>query len=318
MNPSRASAVLALIGNTPTVPLLFEAEGVTIYAKCEFRNPSGSVKDRFAAAVITDAERRGWLRPDSIILECTSGNTGIALSMIGAAKGYRVTILMSEEASHERRRLIRQFGAELILFKSGGRYQTGINLSREMAAKDSRYFLPRQFENPLNATDHEHSTGQEILRQVDGPIDAVVAGYGTGGTLAGVGRAVKQRYPKAKIFAMEPAEAALLCGEMPCCHRIEGVADGFIPELLRSARVDGEIKVTSTEALAMARRLNREFGLLVGTSSGANVAAALKVARDLGPSGKVVTLLCDRAERYFSTALFDADESPSAEKRGPE
>ncbi|PYJ54962.1 MAG: cysteine synthase A, partial [Verrucomicrobia bacterium] len=191
MNPSRASAVLALIGNTPTVPLLFEAEGVTIYAKCEFRNPSGSVKDRFAAAVITDAERRGWLRPDSIILECTSGNTGIALSMIGAAKGYRVTILMSEEASHERRRLIRQFGAELILFKSGGRYQTGINLSREMAAKDSRYFLPRQFENPLNATDHEHSTGQEILRQVDGPIDAVVAGYGTGGTLAGVGRAVK-------------------------------------------------------------------------------------------------------------------------------
>ena len=318
MNPSRASAVLALIGNTPTVPLLFEPEGVTIYAKCEFRNPSGSVKDRFAAAVITDAERRGWLRPDSIILECTSGNTGIALSMIGAAKGYRVTILMSEEASHERRRLIRQFGAELILFKSDGRYQTGINLSREMAAKDSRYFLPRQFENPLNATDHEHSTGQEILRQVDGPIDVVVAGYGTGGTLAGVGRAVKQHYPKAKIFAMEPAEAALLCGEMPCCHRIEGVADGFIPELLRAAPVDGEIKVTSAEALTMARRLNREFGLLVGTSSGANVAAALKVARDLGPSGKVVTLLCDRAERYFSTALFDADESPSAEKRGPE
>jgi len=312
MNPSRASAVLALIGNTPTVPLLFEPEGVTIYAKCEFRNPSGSVKDRFAAAVITDAERRGWLRPDSIILECTSGNTGIALSMIGAAKGYRVTILMSEEASHERRRLIRQFGAELILFKSDGRYQTGINLSREMAAKDSRYFLPRQFENPLNATDHEHSTGQEILRQVDGPIDAIVAGYGTGGTLAGVGRAVKQRYPKAKIFAMEPAEAALLCGEMPCCHRIEGVADGFIPELLRAAPVDGEIKVTSAEALAMARRLNREFGLLVGTSSGANVAAALKVARDLGPSGKVVTLLCDRAERYFSTALFDVDESQSA------
>jgi len=312
MNPSRASAVLALIGNTPTVPLLFEAEGVTIYAKCEFRNPSGSVKDRFAAAVITDAERRGWLRPDSIILECTSGNTGIALSMIGAAKGYRVTILMSEEASHERRRLIRQFGAELILFKSGGRYQTGINLSREMAAKDSRYLLPRQFENPLNATDHEHSTGQEILRQVDGPIDAVVAGYGTGGTLAGVGRAVKNRYPKAKIFAMEPAEAALLCGEMPCCHRIEGVADGFIPELLRTASLDGEIKVTSAEALAMARRLNREFGLLVGTSSGANVAAALKVARDLGPSGKVVTLLCDRAERYFSTALFDAESGTAA------
>src|SRR2546423_11028666 len=153
-----------------------------------------------------------------------------------------------------------------------------------MAAKDSRYFLPRQFENPLNATDHEHSTGQEILRQVDGPIDGFVAGYGTGGTLAGVGRAIKQRYPAAKIFAMEPAEAALLCGEMPCCHRIEGIADGFIPELLRTAPVDAEIKVTSAEALVMARRLNREFGLLVGTSSGAYVAAALTVASDLRPA----------------------------------
>jgi len=308
MNSTRASAVLGLIGNTPTVPLRFEEEGVTIYAKCEFLNPSGSIKDRFAAAVIVDAERRGLLQPDSIILECTSGNTGIALSMIGAAKGYRVTILMSAEASVERRRLIQQFGAELILFKSGGRYQTGIDLSREMAAKDKRYFLPRQFENPLNAADHEHSTGLEILRQVPGPIDAVVAGYGTGGTLAGVGRAVKTRFPKAKILAMEPAEAALLCGEMPCCHRIEGVADGFIPELLRSAALDGEVKISSAEALAMARRLNREFGLLVGTSSGANVSAALKVARDLGPSGKVVTLLCDRAERYFSTALFENEK----------
>src|SRR5262249_45036588 len=138
--PARDAAVVSLIGNTPVVPLQFEPEGLTIYAKCEFLNPSGSIKDRFAAAVITDAERRGLLQPDSIILECTSGNTGIALSMIGASKGYRVTILMSEEASHERRQLIRQFGAELILFKSGGRYQTGINLSREMAARDNRYF----------------------------------------------------------------------------------------------------------------------------------------------------------------------------------
>ena len=170
MKLSRASPVLDLIGNTPTLPLQFEPEGLTVYVKCEFLNPSGSIKDRFAAAVVTDAERRGLLRPDSIILECTSGNTGIALSMIGAARGYRVTILMSEEASHERRQLIRQFGAELILFKSEGRYQTGITLSREMAAGDSRYFLPRQFENPLNADDHELSTGQEILRQVPGPI----------------------------------------------------------------------------------------------------------------------------------------------------
>ena len=311
MNANRATAILDLIGNTPMATLHFDPEGATIYAKCEFLNPSGSIKDRLAKGVILDAEQRGLLRPDSIILECTSGNTGIALAMVGAAKGYSVTVLMSEGASHERRKLIRQLGAELILFKSGG-YQTGIDLSREMAAKDRRYFLPRQFENPLNPEDHERTTGQEILRQVPGPIDAVVAGYGTGGTLAGVGRAIKQRYPEAKVLAMEPAEAALLCGEMPCCHMIEGVADGFIPELLRTAPIDGEVKVTSAEAIAMARRLSRQFGLLVGTSSGANVTAALKVAQEHGPASKIVTLLCDRAERYFSTSLFQTGESIGA------
>jgi len=287
------------------VTLRFEPEGLSILAKCEFLNPSGSIKDRLAKTVLVDAERRGLLRPDSIILECTSGNTGIALSMVGAAMGYRVAILMSAGASEERRRLIRQLGAELILFESAGRYQTGIEMSREMAAKDSRYFLPRQFENPLNAADHEHETGQEILSQVDGPIDAFVTGFGTGGTLAGCGKAIKARWPKARIIAMEPAEQALLAGECPCCHFIEGVADGFIPPLLRGAPLDGEVKVTSAGAMAMTRRLQREFGLLVGTSSGANMVAALQLARELGPSAKVVTLLCDRAERYFSTALFD-------------
>jgi cysteine synthase A len=301
----RADAVLSLIGNTPLVPLHFSPEGFTIHAKCEFLNPSGSIKDRFAKCVIVDAEERGLLRPDSIILECTSGNTGIALSMVGAAKGYRVKILMSEGASQERRLLIQQLGAELILFKSEGRYQTGIEMSREMAAKDERYFLPRQFENLLNVEDHEHQTGQEILRQVPGAIDAFVTGYGTGGTLAGCGKAIKTRYPKGRIIAMEPAEQALLAGECPCCHFIEGVADGFIPPLLRSAPLDGEIKVTSADAMAMTRRLQREFGLLVGTSSGANVTAALRLAHELGPAATVVTLLCDRAERYFSTKLFE-------------
>ena len=303
--------MLALIGNTPLVPLRFEPEGVTLHVKCEFLNPSGSVKDRLARCVILDAEERGLLRPDSIILECSSGNTGIALSMVGAAKGYRVTILMSEGASQERRRLIRQLGAELILFRSAGRYQTGIEMSREMAVKDARYFLSRQFENPLNPEDHEHSTGQEILRQIGGPVDAFVTGFGTGGTLAGCGKAIKARWPQARILAMEPAEAALLAGECPCCHFIEGVADGFIPPLLRDVALDGSVKVRSAEAMAMTRRLHREFGLLVGTSSGANVAAALQIARELGPRAAVVTLLCDRAERYFSTALFDegAEES---------
>jgi cysteine synthase A len=303
--PHRAEAVLSLIGHTPMVTLRFEPEGLTLHAKCEFLNPSGSIKDRLAKTVLVDAERRGLLRPDSIVLECTSGNTGIALSMVGAAMGYRVAILMSAGASEERRRLIRQLGAELILFESAGRYQTGIEMSREMAAKDSRYFLPRQFENPLNVADHEHETGQEILGQAEGPIDAFVTGFGTGGTLAGCGKAIKARWPKARILAMEPAEQALLAGETPCCHFIEGVADGFIPPLLRDAPLDGNIKVTSAGAMAMTRRLQRQFGLLVGTSSGANVVAALELARELSPSAKVVTLLCDRAERYFSTSLFD-------------
>jgi cysteine synthase A len=301
----RASTVLSLIGNTPLVPLFFEPEGLTIYAKCEFLNPSGSIKDRLAKTVLVDAERRGLLNPDSIILECSSGNTGIALSMLGAAMGYRVSILMSKGASIERRHLIRQLGAELILFESEGRYQTGIEMSREMAARDSRYFLPRQFENTLNVVDHQEHTGREIIAQLGAPVDAFVTGYGTGGTLAGVGKAIKAKYPDSRIYAMEPAEAALLAGEMPCCHHIEGVADGFLPQLLKDAPLDGEVKVSSAEAMAMTKRLHREFGLLVGTSSGANVTAALKLAKDGGPGKRIVTLLCDRAERYFSTSLFD-------------
>lgn len=320
MNPSitglRSEVVLSLIGNTPLVPLRFEPEGATIYAKCEFLNPSGSIKDRLARTVLVDARKRGLLKPDSIILECTSGNTGIALSMVGAALGYHVAILMSAGASEERRMLIRQLGGELILFDSAGRYQTGIEMSREMAAKDPRYFLTRQFENPLNVEDHESGTGLEILQQMAGPIDAFVSGFGTGGTLAGCGKAIKHRWPNARIIAMEPAEHALLAGEMPCCHFIEGVADGFIPPLLKDASIDSEVKIRSADALAMTMRLQREFGLLVGISSGANVAAALSVARELGPRARVVTMLCDRAERYFSTRLFTASASPDAGKQG--
>ena len=219
--------VLSLIGNTPLVPLRFKPEGITLLAKCEFLNPSGSIKDRLAKTVLVEAIEHGRLRPDSIILECTSGNTGIALSMVGAALGYHVTILMSSTASEERRSLIRQLGAELILFESGGMYQTGIELSRKMAAEDSRYFLPRQFENPLNVEDHEHGTGQEILQQVNGPIDAFVTGFGTGGTLAGCGKAIKRRWPKARIVAMEPAEQALLAGE--CDLALAGAAAWLRP-----------------------------------------------------------------------------------------
>jgi cysteine synthase len=308
--------VLTLIGNTPLIPLRFEPEGVTLLAKCEFLNPSGSIKDRFAQCVVRDAEQRGLLRPDSIILECTSGNTGIALAMVGAARGYGVTILMSEGASVERRYLLRRFGAEVILIPSGQSYQAGIELSREMAAHDPRYFLPRQFENPLNTEDHEHYTGPEILRQVPGPIDAFVAGYGTGGSLGGCGRAIKARYPQARVVAMEPADDELHAAECRCCFCIEGVADhGFVPPLLRNAPLDATVKIQTDEAMQTTRRLHREFGLLVGTSSGANVAAALHVARDLPPNATIVTLLCDRAERYFSTPLFEEAEEVEGDHR---
>ena len=306
----RNEAVLSLIGSTPLVALRMEPEGMTIHAKCEFLNPSGSIKDRLAQCIILDAEKRGLLQPDSIILECTSGNTGISLAMLGAALGHRVAILMSDSVSGERRQLIQQLGAELILFQSGASYQTGIDLSLEMAANDRRYFLPCQFENPLNAEDHIHTTGQEILRQVPRAVDAFVAGFGTGGSLAGWGKAIKARCPDARVYAMEPDEAAMLSGEMPCCHWIEGVSGGFIPALLRTAPLDGTVKVKSTEAMAMTQRLKRQFGLLVGTSSGANVAAAVKIAQDLPPGACVVTLLCDRAERYFSTRLFADFTSP--------
>jgi cysteine synthase A len=303
-------AVLSLIGNTPLIRLRFELEGVTLLAKCEFLNPSGSIKDRFAQCVVADAEKRGLLRPDSIILECTSGNTGIALAMVGAARGYGVTILMSEGASVERRHLLWRFGAVVILLPTGGTYQAGIDRSREMAASDARYFLPRQFENPLNAEDHEHTTGQEILCQVPGPIDAFVAGYGTGGSLGGCGRAIKARHPAARIVAMEPAEDELHAAECRCCFCIEGVAGkGFVPPLLRTAPLDATVKISAEEAMQTTRRLHRQFGLLVGTSSGANVAAALRAARDLPPDATIVTLLCDRAERYFSTRLFGDDAS---------
>jgi len=300
----RGAPLLDLIGNTPIIPLRMEPENRTIWAKCEFLNPSGSIKDRLARTIITDAHSRGLLNEGSTILECTSGNTGIAFAMIGAACGYPVTIVMSERASGERRRIIEHFGAELILFSESG-YQHGIELTQQMAAKDSRYFLPRQFENPLNAWDHEHETGQEILKQAPCPIAAFVSGYGTGGTLAGCSRALKTANSSTKIFAMEPAESALLAGEEACCHWIEGIAGGFIPKLLQGVAIDGTCKVSSPDAIAMTRRLNRQFGLLVGSSSGANVAAALRIASSMPEDAVVATLLCDRAERYFSTRLFE-------------
>lgn len=307
--PKPAPEIFALIGRTPLLSLRFAAEGLMVHAKAEFANPSGSIKDRLALTILTDAQASGLLQPDSTVLECTSGNTGIALAMVGAALGLRVKILMSDTASIERRHLMRHFGAGVALFKPDRGYATGIELAEKMAAADARYFLPRQFSNPLNALDHEQHTGPEIITQMAEKVDAFVAGYGTGGTLSGCGRALRRHNPAVQIVAMEPAEAAMLSGESPCCHGIEGVAGGYVPPLLAGATIDRVEKVSSADALAMTRRLAREFGLLVGTSSGANVCAALCTARRLGPTARVVTILCDRAERYYSTKLFM--ESPA-------
>ncbi|MBX7121712.1 MAG: cysteine synthase family protein [Opitutaceae bacterium] len=296
--------ILSLIGNTPLIPLHFRAEGITLHVKCEYLNPSGSIKDRLALTILSDARKRGLLGPDTTVLECTSGNTGIALAMVGALFGVRVKILMSDTASVERRHLMRHFGAELQLFAATRGYVTGIEISESMAKEDSRYFLPRQFENPLNALDHLEHTGQEIISQMNGQVDAFVSGYGTGGTLNGVSRALRAHNPQVRIVAMEPAEAAMLSGESPCCHNIEGVAGGYIPPLIKGLKVDAKEKVASADAITMTRRLATEFGLLVGTSSGANVIAALRTAAQLPEGARVVTILCDRAERYYSTKLF--------------
>lgn len=293
------------VGNTPLIPLRFLPENLTLYAKCEFLNPSGSIKDRLARAVFDDAEQRGLLHSESIVLECSSGNTGIALAMQGAIRGYRVQIVLSEKASAERRQLIRQLGGEVIVVPAGS-LQSGIALTEEMAAKDSRYFLPRQFENSLNARDHEETTAQEILRQREGCVDAFISGYGTGGTLVGIARGLRLHLPCVHICAMEPAEAPLLSQGTYAPHPIEGVALGFVPSLLQQIRIDRVLPVSGTEALAMSRRLAREFGLPVGPSSGANVVAALWTAKQMGRGRSVVTLLCDRSERYFSTPLFAA------------
>ena len=310
--------LLGLIGETPLLPLHFPERGVTLHAKAEFLNPSGSIKDRLAAFILLDARRAGVLTPESIIVECTSGNTGIALAMVGAALGNRVRVLMTDSASVERRYLVQQLGAEIVLFQADAGYRTGIEMAERMAAEDSRVFLPRQFANPLNAQDHREHTAREILRQLPGRIDAVVSGYGTGGTLNGVGNGLRATHPGLRVVAMEPAEAAMLQGEAPCCHAIEGVSGGYLPPLLTGVVIDRIEKVSSAEAIAMARRLAREFGLLVGTSSGANVVAALQTAVTLRPGARIVTFLCDRAERYYSTKLFQQPATAAVTRTAPE
>jgi len=296
------SGLLDAIGNTPLIRLhrASEETGCTVFAKCEFMNPGGSIKDRIAKRIIEQAERRGALRPGMTILEVTSGNTGIALSMVGAAKGYRVLIMMPKTVSEERRSMIRSFGAELVLLDELLHMQSAVTHSRELAECDADIFLPSQFSNLDNPACHEHTTGPEILLQTGGGLDAFVMGVGTGGTLMGVGRALRNAGRRAEVVAVEADESAVMSGGPPGHHGIQGLADGFIPEIVKLDELDSIVRVKTNDAIAASQRLAREEGLLVGVSSGANVLGAMATARRLGPGHTVVTILPDRGERYLS------------------
>ena len=296
------SGVLDSIGHTPLI-LLKQASQATdclIYAKAEYMNPGGSIKDRIAKHIILEAERRGDLKPGATILEVTSGNTGIALAMVGAIRGYRVVIMMPESVSKERRNMIESLGAELHLLKEINDIQAAVRRSVELAKTQPDIFLPNQFSNADNAACHEQTTGPEIIRQAEGNIAAFVMGVGTGGTLMGVGRALHRADVPALIIAVEPDESAVMSGDPPGRHGIQGLADGFIPDLINLEEIDQIVRISTADAVAAAERLAREEGLLVGISSGANVLAATQVARDLGPGNTVVTVLPDRGERYLS------------------
>ena len=302
-----ANNITELIGNTPLVRLHRVTAGASaeVLAKLEFQNPGGSVKDRIALSMIEAAEVAGKLSPETIILEPTSGNTGIGLAMVAAAKGYRCTLVMPETMSLERRKLLKAFGAELVLTPGSEGMKGAIRIASEMAAADSHYFIPQQFENAANPAIHRRTTAEEIFRDTGGKLDIFVSGVGTGGTLTGVGQVLKTRLPGLKIVAVEPADSPVLSGGKPGPHKIQGIGAGFVPAILETDLIDEIIKVTNDEAMAMARRLPVEEGLLVGISSGAALHAALEVARRPENAGKrIVVIVPSNGERYLSTALF--------------
>ena len=290
--------VLDLIGNTPLVQL----GGETVFTKAEFLNPGGSIKDRVALAMIEGAERDGRLKPGSLIVEPTSGNTGIGVALVGRLKGYRVRIVMPEGMSEERKKLIRALGAEMVLTRDKEGIAGAVAHVRQMAERDPDIFVPQQFENPDNPRVHYEQTGPELWRQMEGKIACFVAGVGSGGTLQGVGTFLKERDAAARIVAVEPKNVSALLGHEPGLHQIQGIGDGFIPAVLDVSLVDEVVEVSDEDAIETTKQLGRDHGLLVGISSGANVWAARQLVRRI--HGNIATVLPDRAERYFSTALL--------------
>jgi len=309
--PKYIDSILDAVGNTPLVKVgrMAPATGANIFAKVECLNPGGSIKIRTALGMIEAAEQAGLLNEDSIIVEVTSGNQGISMALIGAVKGYKVRIVMPENMSIERRKLIQAYGAEVVLTPAGDNIQQAIEaalaVAHKMAAADPRVFLPKQFENPANPEIHRQTTAEEIIAQMEGTVDAFVSGFGTAGTITGIGEVLKKAYPNIKIIVAEPESAAILSGLEIGHHIQQGIGDGVIPPIMNTEIVDDIILVSDADALATARCLATAEGLLCGVSSGTNIWAAMRIAEKLGPGKNVVTILPDTGERYLSTALFD-------------
>lgn len=304
--------ILEAMGNTPLIRLNHMAElgSAQILVKFEGLNVGGSIKTRTAYNMIREAESRGLIHDDTVIVEPTSGNQGIGLALVGAVRGYETKIIMPDSVSEERRKLVEHYGAEVILIHDAGNIgaciEECLQTALDMARKDPRVFVPQQFENPANPAVHKIQTGLEILEQADGPIHGFCSGIGTGGTITGVGETLKEKNPDMEIWAVEPEHAAILSGGSIGTHLQMGIGDGLIPDILNQQIYDEVCIITDEEALETSRQLASREGIMCGISSGTNVAAAIKLARKLGPGKTVVTILPDTAERYFSTPLFGA------------
>lgn len=304
-----ANSIADLIGNTPIVKLnrLVGSEDAEVYAKLEYMNPGSSVKDRIALAMIEAAERTGNLKEGATIIEPTSGNTGIGIAMVAAIKGYRAILVMPDTMSLERRNLLRAYGADLILTPGSGGMNAAIKKAKELS-EEHGYFMPQQFENEANPNVHEQTTGREIVEQMGDQLDAFVSGIGTGGTITGAGRVLKGKYKDIKLYAVEPADSAILSGKEPGPHKIQGIGAGFVPKVLDTELYDEIFTVTNDQAYETAREAARLEGLLGGVSAGAAIYAATQIAKKLGKGKKVLAIIPSNGERYLSTPLYQFED----------